>query len=60
MVGMIGAGFAVVLTFFFALAKASSRGDRISAEHREELLARKNADGQSMYHGQFNEKNAKK
>lgn len=42
MLGIIGAGIVFTFTLIFSLAKASSKGERLAEQHREELLARKN------------------
>ncbi|MDN7244597.1 hypothetical protein [Planococcus shenhongbingii] len=39
--GIIGAGVMAVLTIVFSLAKASSKGEQLAKQHREEILARK-------------------
>ena len=37
----IGAAVSLILGFIFSLAKASSRAEKATSRHREELLARK-------------------
>ena len=39
--GVLGAGAIFVLALVMSLAKASSRGERLAEQHREELVNRK-------------------
>lgn len=55
---ILGTGITFVLTLVFSFAKASSRAEEITVNHREELLARENDGGKGFAEGTIPEKNS--